>query len=431
MYEASVSCSVTQNYYELRKHLNNCSQISLETYVADYPGQLSQGDTVTLNEIRGCFVVMGAIAQTPNYTIDQDYIDCETCNGGPAANSWLIRNCSNPNDERYLNYEDYNLQPGDVVTIQDPGNTACYEVIEASTVDMDWDADDIFTDCETCEGTDPGYQYYMVFCDGETPPYNFHSNIQLQIDDVAEVLNGPFIGRCVRVVGVNPGATTFGDLDTSTIYDDCTSCEGLDVQVCTTVNVTALAGAEISYVQNGNTFTESLLSGSYQRCGTNFQVISGTASFAPGTRLCTSNFDCAIRFKTSCHSLYGGNAGGSFEYQDVDGNWVLNQFVPQFQQIDVCAVINSVTVVSGSGQYTNNNTRCTSNNDCNVPSPGECEGYEISNDGGGVGNYNYTECSTGNTIEGALNPGESIFVCSTTVPNISGGLTVGISPVQC
>ena len=77
-----------------------------------------------------------------------------------------------------------------VVTIQEPGNTACYEVIEASTVDMDWDADNIFTDCETCEGTDPGYQYYMVFCDGETPPYNSHSNIQLQIDNVVEVLNG-------------------------------------------------------------------------------------------------------------------------------------------------------------------------------------------------------------------------------------------------
>jgi hypothetical protein len=434
MYEASVSCSVTQNSFELREHLNNCSQLSAQTYIAGYSGstQISQGDTVNLNEIRGCFVVMGSVQQSPNYTINQIYTDCETCNGGPTANSWLIRNCSDPNDERYLNYEDYNLQPGMVVTIQEPGNTACYEVIEASTEDMDWDADNIFTDCETCEGTDPGYQYYMVFCDGETPPYNFHSNIQLQIDDVVEVLNGPFAGRCVRVVLDNPGATTFGDLDTSTIYDDCTSCEGLDPQVCTTVNISLAAGAEISYEQNGNTFTEALLNGTYQRCGTNFQVISGVASFAPGTRLCTSNFDCAIRFKTSCHTLYGGNAGGSFEYQDTNGNWVLNQFVPQFQQLDVCAVINSVTVIGGSGQYTNNNTRCNSNGDCDgTPTPGDCEGYEISNDGGGVGNYNYTECSTGNTIEGALNPGESIYVCSTTVPNISGGLTVGLSPVQC
>jgi hypothetical protein len=433
MYEASVSCSVTQNSFELREHLNNCSQLSAQTYIAGYSGstQISQGDTVNLNEIRGCFVVMGSVQQSPNYTINQIYTDCETCNGGPTANSWLIRNCSDPNDERYLNYEDYNLQPGMVVTIQEPGNTACYEVIEASTEDMDWDADNIFTDCETCEGTDPGYQYFMGFCDQETSPYNLHSNIQLQLGDVVEVLNGPFAGRCVRVLLDNPGATTFGDLDTSTIYDDCTSCEGLDPQVCTTVNIPALAGAEISYEQNGNTFEEALLNGSYQRCGRNFQVISGTATFAPGTRLCTSNFDCAIRFKTSCHTLYGGNAGGSFEYQDVNGNWVLNQFVPQFQQLDVCAVINSVTVIGGSGQYTNNNSRCSSNDDCNVPTPGECEGYEISNDGGGVGNYNYTECGTGNTIEGALNPGESIFVCSTTVPNISGGLTVGISPVQC
>ena len=433
MYEASVSCSVTQNSFELREHLNNCSQLSAQTYIAGYSGstQISQGDTVNLNEIRGCFVVMGSVQQSPNYTINQIYTDCETCNGGPTANSWLIRNCSDPNDERYLNYEDYNLQPGMVVTIQEPGNTACYEVIEASTEDMDWDADNIFTDCETCEGTDPGYQYFMGFCDGETSPYNLHSNIQLQIGDVVEVLNGPFAGRCVRVLLDNPGATTFGDLDTSTIYDDCTSCEGLDPQVCTTVNIPALAGAEISYEQNGSTRIESLLNGSYQRCGTNFQVISGTATFAPGTRLCTSNFDCAIRFKTSCHTLYGGNNGNTFEYQDVDGNWVVNQSVPQFQQLDVCAVINSVTQFGGGTDWINNNTRCTSNDDCNEPTPGECEGYEISNDGGGVGNYNYTECGTGNTIEGALNPGESIFVCSTTVPNISGGLTVGISPVQC
>ncbi len=347
---------------------------------------------------------------------------------------WRIHSCKLPTIVSFLVPPTQPIAPGDVITVNETSSPKCWEVqYSLQTGTGSKTLQNFFEDCGTCDDADYGFQYFGVFCDGQDPPQYFNSDIQLAVGDVLKILDGTYIDRCIEIVLEAPGETTVGNINTSQIYEDCNACDGItDPQVCTTDNISLAAGAEISYEQNGNTFTEALLNGTYQRCGTNFQVISGVASFAPGTRLCTSNFDCAIRFKTSCHTLYGGNAGGSFEYQDTNGNWVLNQFVPQFQQLDVCAVINSVTVIGGCGQYTNNNTRCNSNGDCDGTStPGDSEGYEISNDGGGVGNYNYTECSTGNTIEGALNPGESIYVCSTTVPNISGGLTVGLSPVQC
>ena len=428
VYEAAVSCSVTQTYYELRELLDNCTRVSAETYIADYPGQLSQGDIVTLQERRGCYEVYGAIVAAPQYTINNTYVDCEACNGGPTANSWLIRNCEDPLDERYLNYEDYNLQPGNVVTIQEPGNDDCYEVIEASTVDMDWDADDIFTDCATCLGTDPGFQYYAVFCDGLTPPYHFHSNIILQLNDVVTVLNGPFIGRCVRIVAKNPGVTTFGDLDTSTIYIDCDDCEGIDPQTCTTVNVT-VAGAEISYVLNGSTFTESLLAGSYQRCGSNFQVISGSATFGIGTTACTSSFDCRLTFKTTCHSLYGGTTGSEIEYQDANGQFRVETINP-FIIAERCAVQNSVTVISGDGSFVNNGTGCTSSITCDGPTE-DCQGYEIENEGTVNGTYKWIDCVDGQSQIANLAAGQVVTICSRKPPKVTIGLVVSLSLLIC
>ena len=431
MYEASVSCSVTQNSFELRQHLNNCTQLSTQTYIAGYSGstQINQGDTVRLAEIKGCFVVIGSVQQSPNYNISSIEQDCATCVEGPANNSWLARNCSDPTDEKYLNYDDYNLQPGDVVTIQEPGNTDCYEIISGSTTDMDFDVDDIFTDCETCEGTAPGFQYYMVFCDGNTPPYNFHSNIQLQLNDVVEVLNGPFAGRCVRVVLDNAGATTFGDVDTSTIYDDCSSCEGLVIQTCHTVIVTSTT-ANITYDQNGYSQGTTLAAGRHQLCGTNFVFVSGTGFASPGTTLCLSNLDCQFSVKTSCYTLYGGIAGAQFTYRDST-NTLISTNVPPFQQLDVCAALNSPTVASGSGQIVNNNTRCGDDDDCNIPDPGECLAYIINNNGISAGSYQYTPCG-GTLIEAPLGPQQANQICSETVPVIvSGALTIGISPIQC
>ena len=431
MYEASVSCSVTQNSFELRQHLNNCTQLSTQTYIASYSGstQISQGDTVRLAEIKGCFAVIGSVQQSPNYTISSIEQDCATCVVGPSNNSWLARNCSDPTDEKYLNYDDYNLQPGDVVTIQEPGNTDCYEIISGSTTDMDFDVDDIFTDCETCEGTAPGFQYYMVFCDGNTPPYNFHSNIQLQLNDVVEVLNGPFAGRCVRVVLDNAGATTFGDVDTSTIYDDCSSCEGLVIQTCHTVIVTSTT-ANITYDQNGYSQGTTLAAGRHQLCGTNFVFVSGTGFASPGTTLCLSNLDCQFSVKTSCYTLYGGIAGAQFTYRDST-NTLISTNVPPFQQLDVCAALNSPTVASGSGQIVNNNTRCGDDDDCNIPDPGECLAYIINNNGISAGSYQYTPCG-GTLIEAPLGPQQANQICSETVPVIvSGALTIGISPIQC
>jgi len=180
----------------------------------------------------------------------------------------------------------------------------------------------VYATCADCTITPPGFVYYAFFCDGSFSPRYFASTVALQAGDVLEVLDGFYIGKCVEIISQNNSATSQGNLDISTIHDDCNSCQGITPQVFTTIVVTG--GAEISYVQNGSTFQTALLGGTYNYCGTNFQVISGTATFNPSTRLCQGNFDCRIiRPKTSCHVLNGGSSfsGTQFEYQDSAGQF--------------------------------------------------------------------------------------------------------------
>jgi len=360
-YEADISCSIVTYTYQLREHLNNCSQSSSATYIATSPNVYANQTTVDLNERSGCYYIQNTTTQTPTYTIGTDYPDCASCSPVNPV-SYEVETCNTGAATYYVD-RNIALTPGQSIEIT--GVVGCFEVVGDSTNVATNTVSQVYATCADCTTTPPGFVYYAFFCDGSFSPRYFASTIALQAGDVLEIQDGFYIGKCVEIISQNNTATSQGNLDTSTVHDDCNSCQGISPQVCTLVDVT-IAGAEISYVQNGSTFTSALLAGQYNICGTNFQLISGTATFTPGRILCTNNFDCRIvRPKTSCHILNGGTtfSGTTFEYMNSSGQ-IVQRNVNPFTAENACAVINSVTIVSGSGSYQDQQSLCTTDSEC-------------------------------------------------------------------
>jgi hypothetical protein len=62
--------------------------------------------------------------------------------------------------------------------------------------------------------------------------------------------------------------------------------------------------------------------------------------------------------------------GTSFSYQDSSGTTQLINVVP-YTYTTICAVINSVQIVSGNGSYQDQRSLCLDNDDCSTDFPGE------------------------------------------------------------
>ena len=364
-YEPAISCSVVTYTYQLREHLNNCSQSSAATYIATSTNVYAPNTTVDLNERSGCYYIQSTSTDTPTYTIGTDYPDCASCSSVTPV-SYEVQTCGSGQDTYYVDRA-IALTPGQAIEIS--GVPGCYEVVGDSTQTTPDSATQVFATCADCTVTPPGFVYYAFFCDGSFSPRYFASTVSLQAGDVLEIQDGFYIGKCVEIINQNNSATSQGNLDTSTIHDDCNSCQGIvDPQSCNTVTVTG-SGAEISYTQNSSSFTETLNPGTYNRCGSNFTLISGSATFVDLNTRCISNGDCFTRLKTSCHTLYGGSSGSNFDYQDAGGTFrtiSVNPFVTSI----VCAVINSVSRSAGNGSYVDNQSLCTQNSECFSGGPG-------------------------------------------------------------
>ena len=362
-YEASISCQQVTYTYQLREHLNSCSQSSSATYIATSTVAYANGTTVDLNERSGCYYIQNETTQTPTYTIGTDYPDCASCSSVTPL-SYEIETCGG--GTTYYIDRSIVLTPGQAVEF----NGACFEVIGDSTNVASSSATQVFATCADCTITPPGFVYYAFFCDGSFSPRYFASTVSLQAGDVLEVLDGFYIGKCVEIINQNNSATSQGNLDISTIHDDCNSCQGIvDPQSCNEVVVTG-SGAEISYTQNSNSFTETLNPGTYNRCGSNFNLISGSATFTDLNTRCISNGDCFTRLRTSCHTLYGGSSGSSFDYQNAGGQFT-NVTVNPFVNTVVCANINSVSLTAGNGSFVDNQSLCLSSGDCFSDNPGD------------------------------------------------------------
>jgi len=358
-YTASVSCTQVTYTYQLREHLNNCSQSSSATYIATSNTLYTNGTTVDLNERAGCYYIQNQTTQTPNYTIGTDYPDCASCSSTTPV-SYEVETCGTGANTYYIN-RNITLTPGQAVEIN--GAAGCFEVVGDSTNAVTNTVAQAFATCADCTIVPPGFGYYAFFCDGSFSPRYFASTIALQAGDVLEIANGFYIGKCVEIINQNNSATTQGDLDTSVIHNDCNECQGITVQTCHTVSVFG-AGAEISYEQNGSTFTETLNSGIYNRCGDNFILISGQASFADKYTTCLSNGDCFVRSRTSCHTVYGGSSFSStFEYRDSQ-NVLQTITVNGFVTASICAIVGTVVKTAGAGSFVDNQSICIQNGDC-------------------------------------------------------------------
>lgn len=376
VYEIDIQCTVTQNSFEVREFLNNCTASGNISYYADYPGQLSQGDVVTLNERPGCYFIYGSATIPATYTIGTLYNDCTDCEVGEnPQQSWKVANCNDPNDTRYVDVnQGPTLSPGYVITIQEPGNTTCYEVIEGSTTVGVWNTDQIFKGCTEC-ASQQGYAYYGVFCDGNSPPVYFASTLQLTLGEIYIVQDGPYAGRCVELVIENPGATTFGNLDISTVYDTCQECLGNPAApVCTKASATS-PSATLTFTRNGiGPFTRQLLATD----GTQFFCMddgsgvftNGTGAISYSSTACSTDTDCMVGLAVYCHELTGGTTGGSTFWQWIDAQGFTRSLkIPNGQAKKVCAILGTVQYLplnQGNGTFTVDLLApCLSDNDCN------------------------------------------------------------------
>jgi len=341
IFTETLTC-VTQLYtYQLREHLNNCTQSSSAIYIASSTAQLPINQTLTLNELQGCYYIQTTSTDTPLYTIDALSTDCAQCNGGSTPLSWKAENCDVVGDFIYVNLTQAQLSPGDVVK----ASGTCYEVIEQSTIVASTTYQDVFTDCTTCNLSNGG-NYVVQDCNGFSGGIG-SSTVALNIGDVIKVG-----ANCAEVLSVSQGTPTFV-IDASTIYEDCNDCQGVTppVQSCHTIENTGLGTATGTYVYNGLGYSWSLISGSTTAlCAEVGSVVVNTGtvgiSVSPGT--CTSPKECRIP-PPLCQSYLisndGGSNPGSYSYINCDG-FNTGGFLNLGTSVNVCA-IQTPTVSSG------------------------------------------------------------------------------------
>ncbi len=332
IYNVTLTCATTLYYYQLRKHLNNCTQSSETTYIASSTQQLPIFQTCTLNEIQGCFYVEQVTELPPEYTIDALNVSCQACNGGPTSNSWKVENCDVQGDFEYVTLTQSQLAPNFVV---ENSSGDCYIVRSESTEAVTMAYVQVYDDCQSC-----GQQtfYYLVQgCSDETYGVGEASQ-SLSVGDVI------FVGSsCAEVLSVSPGPPDF-IIDDSTIYADCQECEGPPppAQRCNKIENVGLSTAQGTYVYNGAGYGWPVISGgTISICAEDGSVTTTTGSVSisvsPGT--CTSPRECRIPKPENCQSyLISNDTGnnGSYSYINCDG-FTVGGFLNSGNSVTVCA----------------------------------------------------------------------------------------------
>ena len=311
-----LTCLTTPYVYQLREHLNNCTQSSSTIYIASSLQQLPVGQTLTLNERSGCYYIETTSTDTPQYTVDALSIDCAACIGG-ATNSWQTENCDVQGDFEYVSLTQTQLQPGDVVN---NSSGDCYEVIQQSTNSVTMSYINVYSDCQDC-GNSQSLNYLVQDCVISSGGVG-SSTVPLAIGDVIKVGT-----NCAEVLAVSQGTPTFV-IDASTIYDGCQDCAGITppVQNCHTIENTGLGNATGTYSFNSLGYTFSLISGSLTAvCAEVGSVVitSGTATVTDSGDACTSPKQCRVPI-TLCNSYLitndGGSLIGSYSFTECDGS---------------------------------------------------------------------------------------------------------------
>ena len=321
-FTVTIICSEVLYKYELREHLNNCTQLSSAVYIATSTIQLPLQQTCTLNQIQGCFQIIVANPQEDAlYTIDALNTDCASCSGGATPTSYEVQNCSDATDIHYASLSGTPLQPGLVVELSN--DQGCFQVIGDSTFAPDNDVQQIYKNCAECQQTPLEYYYKFLSCDGLFDGA-IRSYTPLTLGDFIDVSTGP---GCGSIYGI---ATDYQHTWTNTnIFDDCDSCNGIvptidKCHIITNSGVSPASGTYFygglgySWLANGNS-TISI-------CATVGTVTNSSASVTVTvtTQTCTQNTRCKIPFiPNPCIEYIVSNDGGSnpagYSYTDCNG----------------------------------------------------------------------------------------------------------------
>ena len=346
VFGVDLTCQTTQYVYQLREHLNNCTQSSSATYIMSSPVQLPLQQTLTLNERNGCYYIQSVSTDQPLYTVDALSIDCVSCGGGGAPLSYEVQECSNPTNIHYASLSGALLQPGNVVELSN--DQGCYRVIGDSTFAPDNDVQAIYKQCNDCTQTPTVFLYKFLSCDGvfDGP---IESPVQLSLGSFLDITPGPGCGSVYANTTDPPTYTWSGQL----LYEDCDACNGITpppAQTCHTVENTGLGTAQGTYIYNGLGYGWSASSGTTislcAEVGSVVETTSFGAIITNTTKACTSPKACRIA-PSLCQSYLisndGGSDPGSYTYRNCDGA-TIGGFLNLGSSITVCSL--TIPIVS-------------------------------------------------------------------------------------
>ena len=367
VYTVTLTCTTINYIYEVREHLNNCTQSSLAAYIVSSTTQLPIGQTLTLNERAGCYAIIAISTDTPLYTVDALSVSCAACSSGTPV-SWKVQSCLQPvqqnpldNSTRWISTTTpFAVSPGQIVKdttgpfdIYSP----CYTVISQDFSEPpNTDFSEVYKTCTECANSSSAFTYKFLSCDGlfDGP---IDSPVELSIGSVIDV-TGPGCGT-IYAITTDAGVHTFTG---SLLYDDCNTCNGIappPAQVCHTIVNSSASSATFNYTFNGTSYVGLV------------------------------------------------NAGN---------------------KASICAVTGTVVIQSGTATVTATTNTCTRIKQCRIPIE-LCQSYLLSNNSLATGSYTYTGCD-GSSNAGFVNSGDSLTVCALQIPSVTG-LTISSGVTLC
>ena len=346
VFSVTLTCATPTRTYQLREHLNNCTQSSSAIYIATSTANLPINQTVTLNERAGCYYIQQESTDTPLYTIDALSASCAACSSGTPT-SWKVQSCLQPveqnpvdNSTRWISLTTpFIVSPGDIVKDTTPPIDQygpCYTVISQDFVEPpNTDFSDAYKTCTDCANS-VTTNYLVQDCSGLSGGIG-SSTVTLNIGDIIKVGT-----NCAKVLSESQGTATFV-IDASTIYPDCDDCNGVTptVQRCHIIQNTGLGTAQGTYTYNGAGFGWSVTSGStISICAEvgSVTTTTGTVTITVGTGTCTHPKECRIPIKDCNSYLISNDTGsqGSYTYINCDGT-TIGGFLNSGSSITVCA----------------------------------------------------------------------------------------------
>ena len=346
VYSQTLTCSTTLQNYVLRQFLNNCTQVSSQTYIASSTIPLPINQVCTFNQISGCYYIESVTQDSAQYTIDAINVDCESCSGGPAPNSMKIRSCTDGTTIAYVNYNAA-IQVGSTITVDAQSLQGCWEVLEEASNTSAVEYLDIYTDCLDCENGG-NYGYYAFACDNTSfPPTYFQSTTQLTVGGVYKIGTGTYTGICVSIISLQQGPS--GEFLNPLQYTDCDDCQGITptIQACHEITNTGLGTAFGNYIFNGAGYSWIVNGGQQVSiCAEvgSVTVVTGTATILNTTNVCTNPKACRIPIPFLTYTVEDCQTGVLWTMDTQGSNFALGDVIQYNQNLSGTGAVYCGTI---------------------------------------------------------------------------------------